>query len=384
MTAKKGTEVSAENFRESIGVDDTGTYYCSMESISYPSALDYAISPEGLYKSLQKCTKGTNWKVSVASFELNGIKKCINLSNKLKSGDYTPKPLKTFDITRPKRRTCTAIGIYDRVYQRSLNDVIVYPKMTRSLIKENAACQKDKGTDYARNLLKRDLFRLNYNQGESKSGFCLALDIFHYYPEMWHEPVNSNFENKLTKEENDRVKDILNYQYPGDKGFTPGSQLIQIAGISVLDKLDHYIKEKLKIKYYIRYMDDFILLHTSKEYLQYCKTKIVEFLSNMKFKLNNKKSQLFNIYKQPIPFLGFTFQLKPSGKIIVRVKASKFKEQKRRLRRLTKCVKRGTLTLNSYDNIANKCIRYLQKNCNVNRYYKEYESLYKTLRRELV
>lgn len=383
MTEKKGTEVSADNVCESVGIDATGTSTCPMEAISNTSALDYALSEEGLYESLQKCIKGTNWKTSVASFELNGLKKCHKLSKQLNDRSYVPKKLKTFDITRPKRRTCTAIGITDRVYQRSLNDNIVYPKMTLSLIRENAACQKGKGTDYARNLLKRDLFRVNYNQPKEKHGYALLLDIHGYYPNMWHKPVKDAFKRYLDKDEYKRVEEILDYQYPGEVGFTPGSQLIQIAGISVLNTLDHYIKETLRIKYYIRYMDDFVLLHESKEYLQNCKLKIEAFLNTMKFELNKSKSQLIDIYSQPIPFLGFTFQIKSSGKIIVRVKASKFREQKRRLKRLRICVTKGTISLDSFDNIANEDIRYLKKNCNVSRYYKEYNNLYQSLRKEL-
>lgn len=382
MIEKKGTEVSADNVCESVGIDATGTN-CPMEAISNTSALEYALSEEGLYESLQKCIKGTNWKTSVASFELNGLKKCHKLSKQLNDGTYVPKKLKTFDITRPKRRTCTAIGITDRVYQRSLNDNIVYPKMTRSLVAENAACQKNKGTDYARSLLKRDLFRLNYNQQNEKQGYALLLDIKGYYPNMWHKPVKDAFKKHLNDDEYERVEEILDYQYPGDVGFTPGSQLIQIAGISVLDPLDHYIKEKLHIKYYIRYMDDFVLLHESREHLQECKIKITEFLDKMKFELNKSKSQLIDVYSQPIPFLGFTFQIKASGRIIVKVKASKFREQKRRLKRLKNCVLKGTISLDAFDNIADEDTRYLKKNCNVNKYYKEYSKLYKSLREEL-
>lgn len=383
MIEKKGTEVSADFVCESDSIDATGTINCPMGAISNTSALEYALSEEGLYESLQKCIKGTNWKTSVASFELNGLKKCHKLSKQLNDRSYVPKKLKTFDITRPKRRTCTVIGITDRVYQRSLNDNIVYPKMTRSLIRENAACQKGKGTDYARTLLKRDLFRLNYNQLNEKNGYALLLDIQGYYPNMQHKIVKDTFKRYLNKDEYERVEEILDYQYPGEIGFTPGSQLIQIAGISVLSPLDHYIKEKLKIKYYIRYMDDFVLLHESKEYLQNCRVKIEQFLNNMKFELNKSKSQIIDIYSQPIPFLGFTFQIKSSGKIIVRVKSSKFREQKRRLKRLRSCVTKGTISLDAFDNIANEDIRYLKKNCNVSRYYKEYSNLYQSLRKEL-
>lgn len=73
----------------------------------------------------------------------------------------------------------------------------------------------------------------------------------------------------------------------------------QIFGIFYLNDLDHYIKEELKIKYYVRYQDDFILLHQSKEYLNKCLIKIKEFLLKEKLELNNKT----RIYKNTNNFI---------------------------------------------------------------------------------
>lgn len=380
MTFKKGAEILvgeiSKNQSCKVNCSDGTGNSVAMEPNS-TATLEYALSAEGLYEALQKCVHGTNWKTSVASFELNAMKKCISLSEKITSGTYQPRPLKTFDITRPKRRTCTAIGIYDRVYQRSLNDNIVYPKVVKHLIKENCACQKGKGTDYARKLLKRHLFRLNYNQGTSKSGYALCIDISKYYPSMRHDVVLNMFQRYLLPEEFKHVKKIIEHQYPGEVGFTPGSQLIQIAGIAVLNKLDHYIKEQLRIKYYIRYMDDFILIHESKEYLKHCLNEITAKLDEMKFSVNKSKTQLINVYKVPVPFLGFTFKLHKSGKIDVRIKSSKFKEQKRRCKRLSK-----VLPSEKMNEVATQAVNYLDKNNTDKRYVKEYLKVYNEVRKE--
>ena len=73
----------------------------------------------------------------------------------------------------------------------------------------------------------------------------------------------------------------------------------QIFGIFYLNDLDHYIKEELKIKYYVRYQDDFLLLHYSKEYLNYCLIKIRKFLLKEKLELNQKT----RIYKNTNNFI---------------------------------------------------------------------------------
>lgn len=380
MTFKKGAEilVGKINQNQSYKVNcSDGTGFAEAMEPTSTATLEYALSAEGLYEALQKCVHGTNWKVSVASFELNSMKRCIDLSEKLTSGTYIPRPLKTFDITRPKRRTCTSIGIYDRVYQRSLNDNIVYPKVVRHLIRENCACQKGKGTDFARNLLKRNLFRLNYNQPEEKSGYALCVDISKYYPSMRHDVVLDMFKKYLLPEEFDHVRKIIEYQYPGDVSFTPGSQLIQIAGIAVLNDIDHKIKEHLKIKYYERYMDDFILIHESKDYLRQCLDYISCELNKIGFKLNRSKTQIIDVYKHGVPFLGFMFQLHPSGKIDVRIKSSKFKEQKRRCRRLS-----NILPVDKMDEVAIQAIRYLDKNNTSKRYVTEYIDVYNSVRKE--
>ena len=82
----------------------------------------------------------------------------------------------------------------------------------------------------------------------------------------------------------------------------------QILAIFYLNDLDHYIKENLKIKYYIRYQDDFCLFHSSKEYLKQCFEKIDEFLKKEKLELN-PKSRLYS-YKNQYIFLGRTLSNK--------------------------------------------------------------------------
>ena len=66
----------------------------------------------------------------------------------------------------------------------------------------------------------------------------------------------------------------------------------QVLAIFYLNDMDHFIKEKLKITYYVRYQDDFLLFHQSKEYLKFCLEKIEKFLEKEKLKLN-KKSRIY-------------------------------------------------------------------------------------------
>ena len=106
---------------------------------------------DALWLSMMKCKRGVMWKDSVANFVLNGVKEATKLSDDLNDGAYVERPHKYFTVTSPKRREIMSISFRDRVYQRSLNDVAIYPVMVKSFIYDNAACQKGKGTDFARN-----------------------------------------------------------------------------------------------------------------------------------------------------------------------------------------------------------------------------------------
>lgn len=116
--------------------------------------------------------------------------------------------------------------------------------------------------------------------------------------------------------------------------------MVQIAGISVLDELDHYIKEVLRIKYYIRYMDDFILIHESEEYLNTCREKIEAKLQDKGFAFNQKKTKVYSLRKG-VTFLGFTFKLTDTGKVILILKPKNVKQERKKLYRLVQQAKRG-------------------------------------------
>ena len=106
-------------------------------------------------------------------------------------------------------------------------------------------------------------------------------------------------------------------EYKKGKGLSIGNLSSQTFAILYLNELDHFIKEKLKIKYYIRYMDDGILLCEDKKYLQYCLKEIEKIVNKYKLELN-KKTAIVNI-KQGFEFLGFRYYIK-KNKVIMKVK----------------------------------------------------------------
>ncbi len=109
----------------------------------------------------------------------------------------------------------------------------------------------------------------------------------------------------------------------------------QILAIFYLNDLDHYIKEELKIKYYIRYQDDFCLMHPSKQYLKECKRKIEDFLTKEKLKLNQKTRIYSN--KNNYLFLGRTTNNKKGN----------YREKGRKIKRRYKDYQKDSILLYS-------------------------------------
>lgn len=120
--------------------------------------------------------------------------------------------------------------------------------------------------------------------------------------------------------------------------------MIQILGISILDDMDHFIKEELGIEKYIRYMDDFILIHPDKEYLEYCKEEIGKHISKIGLNLHPRKTKIYPLGKG-IDFLWFRFQLVKSGIVVVTVLPKNVKSERKKLQRMANLVKKGEMTL---------------------------------------
>lgn len=291
------------------------------EVLPFEKAFDY----EHLFIAMKRCQKGVSWKPSVSRYLSNSIINISKLSESVLNSTYIPGKFTQFITYSPKQRVIVAANFKDRIVQRAFCDFIVYPKLTRSLIFGNVACQKGKGTDCGRSLLKQYLRRIYQTSGTDF--YYLQLDVKGYYPNMDHKYINSLFKQKLTHKEYELYLLLMNHYYPQPIGYNPGSQLVQIAGIACLDKLDHYCKEILHCRYYIRYMDDVIILHNNRTFLCQVLNDICSHLAQIGFQANPKKTK---IGKQitGIDFLGFTWAISRTGKVLVKVNNKSFKRAK--------------------------------------------------------
>lgn len=342
---------------------------------------------ETLYESHLKAQHGVIWKDSVAWYSLHGLEQTLKLSQEIVNGTYKAKPPITFTIYKPKQREIISIHYRDRVYQKPLNDLYLYPIMTRSFVKENGACQKGRGIDYERNeIFKKQLRKYYINNGSN--GYVLQIDLKQYYKSLDHELVNQMFKAKLPEDIYELTKEVLENQYPGNVGYNPGSQMVQIAGISYLNGLDHFIKEKLHVKYYSRYMDDLVLISQSKKFLEHCRTEIEKELIAKKLTMHPTKTKITKL-PDGITYLGFNWRLTETGKVIQTVKSQTVKDLKRTVNRLFKLYAKGKRSLECVQSSYTTRCSYIKK-CNsyklltrLDAWYKERNHYYGVQRKRL-
>ena len=281
-----------------------------------------------LFDSMLKRRLGVMWKPQVKTWIINGAENTYKLTESIIKGTYKSRRPQSLMIHYPKEREVKAITFRDRVWQGYLNDKYIYPIMTRSFIWGNMASQYGKGTDKARDLLRKYLWKHYTHYGAE--GYVLQIDIHQYYTTIPRDKAFALFQKRLPPNLYRHVEEILNVQY--SDSFYAGSQLVQILGIAYLDGLDHFIKEKLRIRYYIRYQDDFLLIHHDRKVLESALCKIKEQLAELGLTLNCKKTFIREI-TSPILFLGFLYSLQKDGKIYMRVNPKRLKEIRRRLKK---------------------------------------------------
>lgn len=292
----------------------------------YESAITYG----NIRRALNRCCRNVRWKDSVVGYELHAPQNTHKLIDSLKNGTYQISPYQHFTIYEPKKREIVATRIADRQVQMALCEAGLYDDFVEHFIYDNCACQKGKGTDFCLKRIKKHM--ADHYRKHGKSGWVLKCDIRSFFPSTPHEVAKEAVRKRISDPKACAyVCDVID-SFGGDYGIGLGSQISQLAELAVLDDLDHYIKERLHIKHYVRYMDDFFLIHTDKEYLKHCKEIIEAQLSSIGLSLN-KKTTIYPI-RQGIKFLQWRFTYTGTGRIVMHLSAKKMGKQRRRLKKI--------------------------------------------------
>lgn len=300
---------------------------------------------DNLYKAMNKCKIGVAWKKPVARYANNGIVSVHKTRKELLTDKRKIRPYNIFTIHEPKKREIVSTHFEDRIVQTSISDNYLYDKLTRNFVYDNHACQIGKGTDLARERLKTHMQR--YFRKHGLNGYVLNIDFKDYFGSTRHdiakESVRKNVDDEWVLMNIDMIVDSFNHGDDPNVGMGLGSPITQLIQLALPNTIDHLIKEKLKIKTFLRYMDDNIFIHHSKNYLIYCLNFIREKLEPLGIALNTTKTQIYKLI-QGIKFLGFTFKLTETGKVLMLLNKNNIRRRKRKIKKHKELLDRGKMT----------------------------------------
>lgn len=322
----------------------------------YNNLFEKVITFENLLDAAYKAQKGKRHQGNVAGFNLQLESELLQLQRELQNKTYTPGTYRAFKIYDPKERLISAAPYRDRVVHHALCNITT-PIFEKAFIFDSYANRKGKGTHAA---IKRYQYFAKHNK------YALKCDIKKFFPSIDLEILKTIFRKKIKCKDTlwlmDLIVDSSNPQeehiayFEGDDLFTPqnrrrglpiGNLTSQWWGNIYMNGLDHFVKETLQVKGYVRYVDDFVLFGDSKQELHQQKKAIVDFLSDYRLVLHPNKTQIHQV-KNGVPFLGFRVYAE-----YCILKKSNFKRFKRYLRKRINQYYQGFISLQDIENGIN-------------------------------
>ena len=321
-----------------------------------------------VYKKIKNSTKN---KKEVYNYELNLNQNLLDTLFSLSKSTYVFSKYNIFLVREPKYRLIMSESFPDKVVNHLFSKYVLSYALQSTLINSNVATRKDKGSKEAYRLFIKYTNKLIY---ENKKIYVLKLDISKYFYNINHNILMNMVSEKIKDERvldmlkvildttdndyiNKTILSVVNREiykvnklnistiekeklinelksiplYRKGYGLPIGNMSSQILAVFFLNKVDHFIKEKLNCKYYIRYMDDLVILGNDKEELKNIFESVSKYIES--FDLNvNKKSGIYSL-SNSVNFLGYNFKVF-NNKLIIRYRSDTIKRVNKRLKNL--------------------------------------------------
>jgi retron-type reverse transcriptase len=293
------------------------------------------ISFEALLRAAEQARRGKRFRPAVAAFHFDQERALWKLHEELTTRTYRPGAYRSFFIYEPKKRQISAAPYRDRVVHHALVNVLE-PIYERTFIADSDACRKGKGTHAAVDRCQQFARRFRY---------VLKADVQKFFPTLDHEILKSLVARKIKDPDVlwlvGQIIDRSNPQeevqsfFPGDdlftlierrRGIPIGNQTSQFFANVYLDPLDHFVKERLGIKGYVRYVDDFLVFSHDKSHLADVREQIKEFLVGLRLRLHPNKCAVFPV-KDGIRFLGY--RVFPTHRLLPKENVRRFRRRVR-------------------------------------------------------
>lgn len=308
---------------------------------------------EALYRAHMKGRNSKRDKKPLVRFEMSMLNHLYDIYLKILNGKFRFGNYSAFVVYEPKKREIQTLHYSARIVQHVLCDDVLMPYFSKRAIMDNCVCQVGKGSHFA---LRRfeNMLRKHIRQHGVK-GYFLKCDILKYFPSMPHAQMKQVFcEPIKDKRLRAMVEGVIdsyhthsdyleryNIPAPGNcvrdtgRGTPIGNQTSQVFGMFYLNAVDRLVKEKLRIKCYSRYMDDFVLVHEDKDFIRFALEEIKKVVAKLGLFLNSK-TQIFPL-KNGVTYLGFRYIVTPAGNVIKTVK----KRTRTRMRRRARLIKKA-------------------------------------------
>lgn len=308
--------------------------------------------------------KNTKNKRKLINFEKNKMNNLMEIKNVLENDRKYKCYYKIFLVSEPKIRIIMSLNLKDKVLNHYVARNILMRNLEKFLDFRNIATRKNMGVEYGRILIKKYMNEMK----KKKEFYILKLDISKYFYSISHEVLKKLLKEKLKEQEYNLISNIIDStnelyinenikrlkkkikkdlpKYQNGYGLPIGNMTSQFLSIFYLSPLDHKIIHDYKIKQYVRYMDDFILIHQDKNYLK----KIYKLIENeledtYKLKLNPKKSKLVSS-KEGFVFLGIHYKIK-NNKLICTLPSSARLRIRRKIKKKYRNFYQNNLDINT-------------------------------------
>lgn len=259
------------------------------------------ITMEKLLEAHIRAKIGKGLKLEILKFEMDLESNIINIYNELKRENYTSGKYRIFKVYEPKERVIKALPYKDRIIHQWYIKEIIKPYFMPRFIETSYACIDNRGTHKAVLKIQKYMRKMKKQYG---CYYVIKCDIAKFFYSIDRE-VLFNIMKKHIKD-----KQLLNLTYKiifdNDDmvGIPIGNYTSQYFANIYLNELDYYIKHDLKVNFYVRYMDDFILLIKNKSEAKRILNEINIFIvNNLKLNLNNKTKYYKN--NLGIDFCGY-------------------------------------------------------------------------------
>lgn len=289
------------------------------------------VTIEQVLDAYYECRKNKRNTHSQLEFEADLEENIFSLYNDLITGEYTIGKSICFVVKSPNIREIWAASFRDRVVQHLIHSIIS-PKFHKSFIYDSCACIPERGTLFAAKRLEHHIRASSDNW--KKDSYYLKMDLSNFFVSIDKDIVWDLMKNKLTNrhpcwvveltkyvifhdprenpvfnssiEERSLVEDRKRLELCGDNiGLPIGNLMSQFLANVIMDSFDKYVKHVLKVKHYIRYVDDFILLDNNKESLKSLIPLIKKKILSLRLRVNPRKTILQSVYRG----IGFVGQL---------------------------------------------------------------------------